>query len=169
MFKSKEDMSNYITRTEAESEVERLNRRAASLEERGLAELEALNARVTALETLARQLRNSDSVRTQEIRLPRRPVNATSSTHDRTGLPVREHAESVQANRIDTGVGRGTVDYGAVAFGLAEMKREIKSQFGVTDAQMASKWAGTVKYFSDVFAKSDPAFDAAEFARLASA
>lgn len=59
------------------------------------------------------------------------------------------------------------VDYGAVAFGLSEIKRKIASQFNVTDAQMQSQWEGTVDYFADVFAKSDPGFDRAAFTRAA--
>jgi len=58
---------------------------------------------------------------------------------------------------------RGVVDYGAVAFGLSEIKRKVAAA-GVGSA-LQSEYVGAVQYFADVFAKSDPSFDVALFKR----
>lgn len=63
------------------------------------------------------------------------------------------------------------VDYGAVAFGLSEIKDKVGNILvgHAAEDDMTREYRGIVQYFSDVFAKSDPSFDAAEFARLANA
>lgn len=58
------------------------------------------------------------------------------------------------------------VDYGAVAFGLSEIKRrvgEVLSMHSVGEGRLVQEWTDTVQYFVDVFAKSDPEFDAETF------
>lgn len=60
------------------------------------------------------------------------------------------------------------LDYGAVAFGLSEMKRKIVDAFGYS-GEVGREHSGAVQYFADVFAKADPAFDADEFKRAAGA
>lgn len=60
------------------------------------------------------------------------------------------------------------VDYAAIAFGLSEVKRKVAVALDSSSAsRMASEYAGTVDYFADVFAKSDPSFNRNEFNRLA--
>ena len=135
MFNRKNDESP-ITRTEAETALAAYVTREDAQQYADA--LSALDSRVNALENLARELRNS-------------PV--------RTAPAVRVATQ--EAPRVTTPA--TGVDYGAIAFGLSEIKREVKSQFGVTDAQMATKWRGTVQYFADVFAKADSSFDARLF------
>lgn len=60
------------------------------------------------------------------------------------------------------------LDYGAIAFGLSEIKRKVGSVLsGDHVRDMAEVYKGVVDYFADVFAKSDPAFNRDEFNRLA--
>lgn len=92
-----------------------------------------LVTRVEALESLARDLRSHGVTRTVT------PSVATPTT-PATG-----------------------VDYGAVAFGLSEIKRKVAAA-GVGSA-LQSEYVGAVQYFADVFAKSDPSFDVALFKR----
>lgn len=74
-----------------------------------------------------------------------------------------------------TTAARSTLDYGAIAFGLAEIKRKVAALIQGGSADMAqearsraqAEYAGAVDYFADVFAKADPTFDRAEFCRLA--
>lgn len=125
-------------------------------------ELQELNRRVGELENLAASLRPGA--------LPVRNVST-----------IRPESAAVRAaTRVETrdpidgaSVGRTTgVDYGAVAFGLAEIKRNVATALngaGVSIQTLNSKYEGTVQYFADVFAKSDPQFNAAEFVRLANA
>lgn len=63
------------------------------------------------------------------------------------------------------------VDYGAVAFGLSQIKRDVANALGseVRTADLAAHYAATVQYFADVFAKSDPEFDADLFKQQAGA
>lgn len=111
-------------------------------------ELNALKDRVTALEELARlHLGQSAS--------PARPVVTPSPSYDRSGIPAAARGE------------RTGVDYGAVAFGLSEIKRRVAQI--VSGTSLADEYAGTVQYFADVFAKSDPSFNADEFKRAAGA
>lgn len=104
-------------------------------------DLNELTSRVSALEVLARRLTNG----------------GTASTA--SDLPTRTPGASLRAA---TGV-----DYGAVAFGLAVIKRKVAA-VGV-GAQLQSEYRRAVQYFADVFAKSDPEFDADEFRRQAGA
>lgn len=100
-----------------------------------------LDQRVTALERQVANLRRGNGAVTVE-----------------TPLPVRTPGASLG------------VDYGAVAFGLSEIKREVAQALnttGVSAQTLTSKFEGTVQYFADVFAKSDPGFNEAEFKRQA--
>lgn len=110
-----------------------------------------LDERVTALENLARQIRVPNAV----AGLPVRP--ASTVVRDVTGTAVRSGQ-------------RSTLDYGAVAYGLSEIKRKVAGLVGDGDASaLRSEYAGTVQYFADVFTKADPQFDADEFKRAAGA
>jgi hypothetical protein len=62
--------------------------------------------------------------------------------------------------------GRSPLDYGAIAFGLSEIKRKIAAQFGASD-ELNREHAGSVQWFADVFALADPTFDMAAFTRNA--
>jgi hypothetical protein len=110
-------------------------------------DMASLKGRVSALETLAGQLKNSAPA-----------VHAAAhSTYDgvtgssRSSLPV-------QVNEA-TGV-----DYGAIAFGLSDLKRKARNS-GVSG--VSETFAGAVQYFADVFSKSDPSFNEADFKRQA--
>jgi len=135
------------------------------------AELRALSDRVTALEALARRLGYGRSGET-------RPVDtagtaeaegmtlADEPTYDRSGIPAAAQGESVPSGRTATPRTTTGVDYGAVAFGLSEIARKVRGAVGASQ-QMVDEYRGAVQYFADVFAKSDPAFDATEFKRQA--
>lgn len=96
-----------------------------------------LDERVSALESLAAQLRRSGGAVPQDVR----------------------RTEGVSASTLNR------VDYGAVAFGLSEIKRKVSQLSNAS--RVASEYAGVVQYFADVFAKADPEFDAATFKRQA--
>lgn len=103
-----------------------------------------LVTRVETLEALARQLRASTDVSTLT-----RPATARPATTVATG---------------------SAVDAGAIAFGLSEIKRKVAQALSGDSARvMADEYVGIVQYFSDVLAKADPSFDAAEFRRQAGA
>jgi len=120
-----------------------------------------LNSRVTALEALARTLRSNGvgSVSTGRHAAPVTAVRDLSAGHS-----------VLRRDPVDgASVGRATgVDYGAIAFGLSEIERKITDNFGNADA-VHREHVGVVQYFSDVFAKSDPSFDAVDFARKSGA
>lgn len=143
-------------------------------------DLTDLKGRVRSLEGVANDLRRSrgeslpvraiqgrssaDTVETYTANLPTRTPGA-SLTDD---LP-REAVSTNTASRIDR---RFALDYPAVAFGLSEIKREVAvalNASGVSAQTLTSKFAGTVQYFADVFAKNDPEFNEAEFKRQAGA
>lgn len=136
-------MADYITRQEAQEFIDQVNQRLDALE--------------------------------REIPLLRQEMGRTAEAFN-LDVPV-SYALTDQAEPAATAAApeRGSVttaartgvDYGAVAYGLASIKADIKTQFGVTDGQMASKWTGVVSYFADVFTKSDPNFDRAAFTRNA--
>lgn len=75
------------------------------------------------------------------------------------GVGLRDAAAPAASTADRTG---GTVDYGAVAFGLSEIKRKIGPHFG-NSAKVLSEYQGAVDYFADVFAKADPNFDRVGF------
>jgi hypothetical protein len=109
-----------------------------------------LGQRVTALENLANDLR----ARQSGDATPEQPSRVEfGSTTLRSDLPTRTPGAALG------------VDYGAIAFGLSEIKRTIVNQFNVSNAQLRDQYTGTVQYFADVFAKSDPSFDEALFKR----
>lgn len=99
------------------------------------AELDSLAGRVDALETLAAQVRAGSRV---ETLTPSRPA---------------------VGNAPATGV-----DYGAVAFGLAEIKRRVQGL--ASSATVTNEYRQTVQYFADCF-KADPSFDEESFKRAA--
>lgn len=109
-------------------------------------ELAVLHGRVNALEKLAEQIRRGDT----------RTVAAVT-------------------RELSTTAARSTLDYGAVAFGLSEIKRKVAEliQGGSADMAYAAReraaeeYVGAVDYFADVFAKADPAFNREEFNHLA--
>lgn len=71
-------------------------------------------------------------------------------------------APVVARGEVNATPARSTLDYGAVAFGLSEIARKVKSQLGAT-TDMTAEYRGTVQYFADVFSKADPSFDEAQF------
>ncbi len=94
---------------------------------------------------------------------PAVPERATHARWDTAGA---------RAQTVTVGTPAGTVvDARAIAFGLSEVKREVSSVIstGVDRDEVARTYKGIVQYFSDVLAKSDPAFDADLFARQAGA
>ncbi len=114
-----------------------------------------LERRVTDLEVLAEQIKRE-----------RGGVTASA-------LPTRQVPTSVRVGSYDgvTGSSRPSavtpdVDYGAVAFGLSEIKRKVASALP-GNAYLGGEYEGTVQYFADVFAKSDPSFNEADFKRQA--
>lgn len=113
-------------------------------------ELQQLNRRVTELETLAQRHLGRGVVNVA----PARPV-VTRDPVD--GASVRQPQS------------QSTLDYGAIAFGLSEIKRKLSTLVDSTSARtsMTSEYTGAVDYFADVFAKADPEFDRNEFNRLA--
>lgn len=115
-------------------------------------DLTDLKGRVRSLEGVANDLRRS-----RGESLPVRAIQGRSSADTYTAnLPTRTPGASLG------------VDYGAVAFGLSEIKREVTvalNASGVSAQTLRSKFEGTVQYFADVFAKSDPGFNEAEFKR----
>lgn len=154
MFNRSQNNSNdYVTREEAAAVVDQVT---------------SLNSRVTELEALARRL-GASPVSVGEARPV---VSASSPSFDRSGIPAAAQGEDAPAGRVATAARTG-VDYGAVAFGLAEIARKTSAALsalgGAPELQLRSEYEGAVQYFADVFAKSDPSFDAAEFKRQAGA
>jgi len=139
--KNEDDTSapTYVTHAEAQSALSAYITKEDAQELRN--QVNGLVTRVGDLERLARTLRSG------------------GVAHN-TVTPEEVLQRSNPATQTATATG---VDYGAIAFGLSEIKRAIKYQFDVTDAQMRDQFAGTVQYFADVFAKSDPGFDEALF------
>lgn len=88
---------------------------------------------------------------------------------------VQRSQRTAQAVRQEVGVTHtdaesiSRVDYGAVAFGLSQIKRDVANVIGteVRANDLTEHYRQTVQYFADVFAKSDPAFDADAFRRQA--
>jgi hypothetical protein len=101
-----------------------------------------LVTRVEALESLAAQLKGSPVATPARRAEVMRPGSTPTTTFSED---------------------RDVVDYGAVAFGLSEIKRKVAAA-GVGSA-LQSEYVGAVQYFADVFAKSDPSFDVALFKR----
>jgi len=111
-------------------------------------DIAALRDKVAILEGLANDMRRSLPVR-------------QAGTYDgvtggsRASTPARGGAVMVEG-----------VDYGAIAFGLSEIKRQVAiamNTAGVSVQTLTSHFEGTVQYFADVFAKSDPSFDEDDF------
>lgn len=104
------------------------------------------------------QLRQStaEQFRLLDAKLDNLTRPATTERASRPDLPVR------------TSVSSG-VDYGAFAYGLSCVKRDVKNHFdneGVEYCgELDTHYRTTVQYFADVFAKSDPSFDEATFKR----
>ncbi len=125
--------------------------------------LKALDDRVTTLEALASELRRNGT-----------PAAASADERDETAeqprrTEVRGSYDGITGGSRASAPARAVasttgVDYGAIAFGLAEIKRNVVAQFG-HEREVATKFVGTVQYFADVFAKSDPNFDQAMFKR----
>jgi hypothetical protein len=154
MFNSK-NSDKGITAAEAEAYAAELRREAAqtfvSVEQAQpyVDALSALDRRVASLETLASSLRRSGGVLADVQRV-------TSDTPDEVSSVTTEQSS------------RSTIDYGAIAFGLTEIKRKVAGLVGQGDSSvMAEEYKGTVQYFADVFKKSDPSFNEAEFKRQA--
>lgn len=84
-----------------------------------------------------------------------------------------EYSHSTTQAAVQTGESRidqrFTLDYGAVAFGLSQIKRDVANVVGseVRSADLTEHYRQTVQYFADVFAKSDPEFDADLFKQQA--
>lgn len=84
---------------------------------------------------------------------------------------VQRSQRTTQAVRQEVGVTHtdaesiSRVDYGAVAFGLSQIKRDVANVIGteVRANDLTEHYRQTVQYFADVFAKADPAFDANAF------
>lgn len=116
-----------------------------------------LKRKVRALEALAETLRNSRQVPTSVSASPR-----VADPIDGGTVGSRPRTASV------TGV-----DYGAVAFGLAQIKSDVTrlvgSSVSVDTSQLTEHYRQTVQFFADVFAKSDTGFDADAFKRTAGA
>lgn len=152
--------AEYVTRNEAQSYVEgvaqdttRVRNSIAELRAEGesvLRDIEAQLAeggrRLEALEALAAQIKGS-------------PISTPARRAD---LPQRAPGASLG------------VDYGAVAFGLSQIKHDVHdliagANVGTSTAELTQHYRETVQYFADVFAKADPAFNEAEFKRQAGA
>lgn len=130
-------MADYITRADAEQYMREVNGRLDALERE--------------IPLLRREL--GDAARAAGVNL--RPETVTNATAAATASRVGN-----VTGRVATATAERTgLDYAALAFGLSEVKREIKAQFSVTDGQMSAKWTGTVQYFVDVLAASDVLFD----------
>lgn len=83
--------------------------------------------------------------------------NQSADERDETSAPVQG--------------GTTGVDYGAVAYGLSQIKRDVTNLVGseVRGTDLAEHYRQSVQYFVDVFAKSDPSFDADAFKQQAGA
>lgn len=123
-------------------------------------DIAALKGRVSTLETLAAELKRNG------VRGYTAPVTASA-------LPTRTPGGSYDAvtgsSRPSATTTTSDVDYGAVAFGLSEIKRKVADLLGASRGlgALQSEYPSTVQYFADVFAKADPSFDADAFKRQA--
>jgi hypothetical protein len=140
---NKNETPAYITAEAMQAKVEELTRFARQEfitrddATAHVAALADLDRRVTDLENLARTLR----------------AGTASTTNAREGVGT--------SSASATGV-----DYGAIAFGLSEIKRKVTQVTGLRESgEMRREYAGAVQYFADVFAKADPQFDADAFKR----
>lgn len=147
-----EALSGYVTKADAASVV---------------ADLAELKGRVGALETLAEQLKRSNpaGLVSRETRSAVREDEGVR--RDPAGSVVRPQGSPLAGqSRIDQ---RFTLDYDAIAFGLSEIARKVRRAVGAKgfggSQAMADYYRETVQYFADVFAKSDPEFDADAFKR----
>jgi len=145
LFKDKE--SEFVTRDEAQSALS-----AYVTKEEATAvvnQLNGMDTRVRALETLAEQIKGNNAHRVQVAEQPSRSGDYTIT------LPTRTPGATLG------------VDYGAIAFGLSEIKHNVTRALSVQGggADLAQQYEGTVQYFADVFSKSDPSFDEALFKR----
>lgn len=141
--------TDYVTRTEAEGALSAYVTKEEVQAARDV--LASVEARVTALETLAAE------VRAGAVTLN----NAVTSPLAAGGRSVHLGSTQAETNPTDaTGV-----DYAAVAFGLSEIKRKVAPLISRGDytSEVTREYRGAVQYFADVFAKSDPAFDADQF------
>lgn len=153
------------------------------------AALNAVEARVQELENLARTLRGSGVAQSTERvaqATPRhadaltksdaeqalaalkregaeqfRQLNAKLDESVRSILRTQDYAEAVEMGRDPHETSVQGVDYGAVAFGLSEIKRNVSNAATIPGAK--EFYEGAMQYFADVFAKSDPSFDADAF------
>lgn len=123
--------------------------------------------RLEALEALAQRLRSGDVRVTDAIRVREDRAQVETPAYDRSGFPAAARGEDVPAGRVTSAPGR--VDYGAVAFGLSEIKRKVSTLVGFVGrgSELTGEYEGAVQYFCDVFAKSDPDFNADTFKRQA--
>lgn len=184
---------DYVTRNEAQSALSAYVTREDA--QSALEALAALEQRVRELETLASELRRSGGVqaRGSVTDLPRRAAgsDALTKTEAHRALDaLRQEGASAFAElgrKVDalartaqrsstattstpTAPATG-VDYGAVAFGLSQIKRDVAGVVGdnARSADLAAHYRQTVQYFADVFAKSDGQFDADLFKSQAGA
>lgn len=127
------------------------------------AELADIARRVTRLEDIARRALPShylpeldDSRRTTTVEAP-----APTAT---VRVPV-----STEYDTSDTPSSNGStptgVDYGAVAYGLTDLKRKIQAQLG-SSSELDSEYRGLVEWFAGCF-QGDASFDRAAFQRQA--
>ena len=158
VFGNRNNGSDYVTRSEAQGAlgayvtkeaagvtVDALKAEAQGAfisRTEGEAALRALEARVVALETLASDLRRSNS-----------------AVLTATPLPAREGTGT-------TSVSTTGVDTGAIAFGLKEIARKVGEVLTGTPG-LDREYVGVVQYFADVLAKADSSFDEALFKQQA--
>lgn len=186
MFKSNNTGDN-VTRDEARQYVEGIDRRISSLRAEGAGALERLETRLRSLEGLAAELqrvrsnvaRVASNVAPLPVRTPFQGVTKAEATEaydhlltvgeakfNELGAKLDQIVQALAEEYGDDDVegdvtSASTVDYGAVAFGLSEIKRKVAAN--LSSAVPASEYEGTVQYFADVFAKADPNFDADAF------
>lgn len=187
MFKSNNTGDN-VTREEATGYVEGLDRKIAALRAEGVEQLSRIDSRLRSLEGLAAQMRRTQSMSNAAplpVRAPFQGVTKAEATEAYNHLLQAGEAKfnelgarldqvvSLLAEEYDDeeteGVTASTVDYGAVAFGLSQIKQDVSGVLRdeVRTADLAENYRQTVQYFADVFAKSDPTFDADAFKRQA--
>lgn len=116
-------------------------------------EVAGINRRVTALEDVARAA------------LPTHLLSRLE-TATRSASTPEVLTETGTDNDTQDGPDRSPLDYGAIAFGLSEMRHKIAAQFG-TSNELTREYAGSVQWFAEVFALADPTFDMAAFTRNA--
>lgn len=151
---------DYVTREEAQSTLRGYVTQGEGREFRDslIADFDALTTRVSALEALAEQLKRSNPAGLP-VRTPAREENRTGVTRD----PITGGTVRAQGSPVTTASTTG-VDYGAIAFGLSEIKRKISQHLPAQE--VAREFVGVVQYFADVFAKADTGFDVDAFKRL---